>query len=371
MSNDKKPFNTRLLQTRLAAMKAAQSQPQAAKPADGKPAQKIEKAEPAQAPKEIRVAPTTQVFRKAHLNPGSLHNILAYWFPIIIVLGLIGFAIYHFSGPSKPKDNVVMVDGKVVPAFDMVRTEPGGGLVVAGKFLPEQTVQVEINKKVVGKEVCDKNGEFAFVSPKKFKPGNYIIRLLAEDGALASRDSVFVYIASEKNGASLSLLMTDTGSKFLQAPVSSDGSLAITKIDYMEGGAIRMQGKGLPRLNVTASLDGKVIGAAKVGDNRNFGIDAEFKNFRADQKYTVEVKMTDDLGNMVEVISHSFMLPESKPGEASYYTVKKGDCLWIISRHKYGRGILYTQIFDANRSKIKDPHWIYPKQVFVLPGKKK
>ncbi|MDR0319339.1 MAG: LysM peptidoglycan-binding domain-containing protein [Rickettsiales bacterium] len=375
-NNEKKPFSAGLLQKRIAAMKAAQNQPAATQKVDApvvaKPAQtqKVENAKPAVAPKDIRVSSTAQVFRKAHLNKGSLHNILAYWFPIIIVLGLVAFAVYHFAGGSKPRDNVSKVDEIVAPTFDMVRTQPGGGLVVAGKFLPASKVQIEINKKVVGKETGNDKGEFAFSSPKKFKPGNYIIRLLNEDGSIASKDSVFVYIASEKNGASLSLLMTETGSKFLQAPDISDGSLAIKKIDYLDGGRVRISGRGLPRLNVTATLDGKVVGAAKVGDDKSFGIDGDFADFRADRDYTIEVKMTDDLGNMVEVISHKFNLPESRDGEASYYTVKRGDCLWIISRHKYGRGILYTQIFEANTAKIKDPHWIYPKQVFVLPAKK-
>lgn len=359
----KQIFNTRLLQTRLAAMKASQKTPTAQT--------KVDNAEPAAAPKEIRVSPLTQVMRKGHLNPGSWQNILSYWFPILIVLALIGFAVYHFTGSSSTNaDNVAAVEEKYTPEFDMVRVQPGGGLVVTGKFLPETAVQVEINKKVIGNETTNKDGEFAYTSAKKFKPGNYVIRLLANDGNLASKDSVFVYIASEKNGNSLSLLMTKDGSKFLQAPESADGTLSISKIDYIDNGTMRISGRGLPRLNITASLDGKILGASKVGDNGVFGIDAEFENFRADRKYSLEVKMTDDVGNAVQVVTHNFILPESRPGESAYYSVKKGDCLWIISRKTYGRGILYTMIFDANTDKIKDPHWIYPKQVFVLPEKK-
>lgn len=54
-------------------------------------------------------------------------------------------------------------------------------------------------------------------------------------------------------------------------------------------------------------------------------------------------------------------------GAARSYTVVKGDCLWNIAKRYYGNGALYPRIFDANRSKIKDPHWIYPGQVFVIP----
>lgn len=59
--------------------------------------------------------------------------------------------------------------------------------------------------------------------------------------------------------------------------------------------------------------------------------------------------------------------PAVKPAPPRTYTVRKGDCLWNISLKYYGKGSLWPRIFDANRSKIKDPHWIYPGQVFVIP----
>lgn len=48
-------------------------------------------------------------------------------------------------------------------------------------------------------------------------------------------------------------------------------------------------------------------------------------------------------------------------------TIASGATLWAISRRAYGRGILYTRIFEANRAQIRDPDLIYPGQVFVVP----
>jgi nucleoid-associated protein YgaU len=47
--------------------------------------------------------------------------------------------------------------------------------------------------------------------------------------------------------------------------------------------------------------------------------------------------------------------------------IRRGDNLWRISRRNYGRGIRYEAIYGANRDQIRDPHWIYPGQIFVMP----
>ena len=49
-------------------------------------------------------------------------------------------------------------------------------------------------------------------------------------------------------------------------------------------------------------------------------------------------------------------------------TVQPGNTLWAISRDKYGEGVLYVRIFQANRDRIRDPDLIYPGQVFTVPN---
>lgn len=48
--------------------------------------------------------------------------------------------------------------------------------------------------------------------------------------------------------------------------------------------------------------------------------------------------------------------------------IRRGDNLWRIARRAYGRGIRYSTIYQANREQIRNPHWIYPGQVFVVPA---
>lgn len=51
------------------------------------------------------------------------------------------------------------------------------------------------------------------------------------------------------------------------------------------------------------------------------------------------------------------------------YDVVPGDCLWLIASYLsiYSDAQRWPEIYEANKDKIKDPDWIYPRQEFVIP----
>ena len=55
---------------------------------------------------------------------------------------------------------------------------------------------------------------------------------------------------------------------------------------------------------------------------------------------------------------------ESGSVETKKVIIRRGDNLWTIARRVYGAGIRYSTIYDTNNDQIRDPHWIYPGQVF-------
>lgn len=57
--------------------------------------------------------------------------------------------------------------------------------------------------------------------------------------------------------------------------------------------------------------------------------------------------------------------PAPPPPQRTHRVVP-GDCLWNIAIKYYGKPA-WQRIYDANRNQIRDPHWIYPGQVFVIP----
>jgi nucleoid-associated protein YgaU len=58
--------------------------------------------------------------------------------------------------------------------------------------------------------------------------------------------------------------------------------------------------------------------------------------------------------------------PAPAPGVVTV-TVQPGYTLWGIARETFGNGVLYVQVYKANKDKIRNPDLIYPGQVFTLP----
>ncbi|WP_150121488.1 LysM peptidoglycan-binding domain-containing protein, partial [Sulfitobacter sp. HI0023] len=92
--------------------------------------------------------------------------------------------------------------------------------------------------------------------------------------------------------------------------------------------------------------------------------------------YTLRVDEMDAEGTITSRVETPFKresaenlaaATRSGDGPVSVVTVQKGDTLWAISRERYGDGLLYVRVFEANSDDIRDPDLIYPGQVFDLP----
>ncbi|MBI3299716.1 MAG: LysM peptidoglycan-binding domain-containing protein [Elusimicrobia bacterium] len=48
--------------------------------------------------------------------------------------------------------------------------------------------------------------------------------------------------------------------------------------------------------------------------------------------------------------------------------VVKADTLWDLAKFFYKDPFQWPRIYEANKHQIKDPHWIYPDQILIIPG---
>lgn len=310
----------------------------------------------------------------------------AYWFPVACVVFVLCVAVWGLFirdtktarvivVPSVPQAIVQPVEKEidileikedVFPEFDIVRIEQSGSIVVAGRWLPNQNVSVVVNGDIVATERTNYTGEFVYAPTNVWKAGNYTISLMGINPDRKSKDNVFVYISEQGARNSVSLLMTSDGSTLLQAPkMLRDGDLSISKIDYLSTGRIVITGDGMPRLRVSLSLNGKYLGFARVSDHRHFGLGADVGDLKSGEEYTLTVRMHDGDGRTVANVSHQFVMPEMTGDDDTFYTVRRGDCLWIIARNFLRRGILFSIIAEKNN--IKNPDLIFPKQNLQIP----
>jgi nucleoid-associated protein YgaU len=111
------------------------------------------------------------------------------------------------------------------PSFDVVRIEPNGESVIAGRGAPGATVDLLRNGRSHARAIADTSGLFAFVPPP-LAPGSHEIGLtsIAPDGTRAqSRESVTVVISEDRARKPLvTLTSPDRPTVVLSAPDSPE-----------------------------------------------------------------------------------------------------------------------------------------------------
>lgn len=91
--------------------------------------------------------------------------------------------------------------------------------------------------------------------------------------------------------------------------------------------------------------------------------------------YTLRVDELDAEGDVTSRVETPFrredpavLAQSDTSAAATQITVQTGNTLWAIARDRYGEGLLYVEVFEANRDRIRDPDLIFPGQVFALPN---
>lgn len=316
-----------------------------------------------------------------------------YWFPILCALIVLFVAVWvvfirvgvpgrvvgldiNANAQANPvpietvsRDTVKnIVEPTDIPTFDIVRIRENG-IIVAGRWQANKNISVLINNKIVATERTNENGEFVYAPSTGLKPGNYTLSLMGANPKMKSEDKVFLYISDADYRNSVSLLMTRDGSRVLQSPsILTDGDLVVSKIDYLDTGRIIVTGDALPRLRVSLSLNDKYMGFARVSDYKHFGVGADVGELKPGNEYNLTVRLHDGDGQTIATVNHNFIMPEMTGDNDTFYTVRRGDCLWIIARNFLRRGVLFSII--AERNNIENPDLILTNQLLQIPTKK-
>ena len=165
------------------------------------------------------------------------------------------------------------------------------------------------------------------------------------------------------------------GVKVLQDEQNAKDQLALDSIAYDPLGNVILSGRSNPDGLVRFYVNNEAISAAKTDDTGYWETDLSGV---IPGTYTLRIDELGSRGNVVSRLESPFkredreklaalIAPSSSPVRINIVTVQPGNTLWAIARKRYGDGLLYVRVFEANRDKIKDPDLIYPGQLFDLP----
>ncbi|MGH6762791.1 MAG: Ig-like domain-containing protein [Phyllobacterium sp.] len=110
----------------------------------------------------------------------------------------------------------------LAPSFDILRVEPKGSIVIAGRAAPNANVDVISGSTVLGSAKAGAEGDFAIVLDEPLKPGDYqlVLRSTAENGTvMTSVETAVVSIPDSEKGQVLALVeKAGTPSRMITTP---------------------------------------------------------------------------------------------------------------------------------------------------------
>ena len=196
------------------------------------------------------------------------------------------------------------------------------------------------------------------------------------DVSVSDNDSEISNSTTNSSTSQPKVVVADSdGIKVLQDDQGAKDQLALDAIAYDPLGNVTLSGRSNPDGLVRFYVNNEAISAAKTDDTGYWETDLSDV---IPGTYTLRI---DELGLRGDVVSRlespfkredrqklaALIAPSSSPVRINIVTVQPGNTLWAIARKRYGDGLLYVRVFEANRDKIKDPDLIYPGQLFDLP----
>ena len=152
------------------------------------------------------------------------------------------------------------------------------------------------------------------------------------------------------------------------AAAEDEGPIVVDTVDYGEEGEMTIAGKAEPEADLNVYIDEEHVGTVETDDTGDWEVTPEEEVEPG--SYTLRIDQVDPAGVVLARIETPLIRarPELLMLGDAIVVVQPGNSLWRIARRTMGGGIHFTEIYEANRSQIKDPALIYPGQIFTVPG---
>ena len=201
-------------------------------------------------------------------------------------------------------------------------------------------------------------------------------QIIVEDPKMIEKATEDLNENTDTNAFQPKVIIADSdGVKVIQDDKSSDDELALDSIAYDPLGNVTVGGRSNPSGLVRFYINNEAVSATKTNEAGYW--EADLSDI-IPGTYTLRIDELSLKGDVISRLESPFkredreklanlIAPSTSPVRINIVTVQPGNTLWAIARKRYGDGLLYVQVFEANRDKIKNPDLIYPGQLFDLP----
>lgn len=259
------------------------------------------------------------------------------------------------------------------PSFDIVKVDPDGHAVIAGRAAPGSRVRILDGGKPLGEVTADARGEWVFLPTEPLAPGNRRLTLeaIGPDGAkLSSSETVALAVAPHGADTGTVAVLLPGGGKPaepLQVPGGppQPGALTVDTAGLDAAGRLALSGHASPGATVNLYAGNEPLGSATADRDGRWTLTA--KRPERSDRFELRADQLGPGGKVAQRVATPFEPPPAGGAGAEIYTVQPGNNLWWLAEKNYGQGLRYTIIYQANKSHIRDPNLIYPGQVFVIP----
>jgi len=276
---------------------------------------------------------------------------------------------------SAPKSDAPAAEAVAVewrPILDLVRVEPNGQTMIAGKGAPNAPIEIMLGDTVAAALEIGADGTFVFFDqlPAFSDPSELFIRTASgatsEARVLVLPPATTTSADAGEDGAnSAAVVVVADEAVAVQPPEvpPETRDLGLASIDYGDDGDVVIAGFGTENQQLRVYVDNVPMKLGAVEDGKwSFEIGGLAAGI-----YTLRVDQLDATGDVTARVESPFqrVFPDVT---GPNITVQPGFTLWRLAEEKYGDGNRYAQIFAANKDQIKDPNLIYPGQIFDLPN---
>lgn len=285
----------------------------------------------------------------------------------------------------------------IAPSLDTVRIESDGSSVLAGLAAPLQEVAILVDGLQVELVTADATGSFVALPLLGYSDVSRSITLIGDPNGtpVISEETYLIgpisapVVASEviaeapaPQPAPAVIVASSEGVRVVQSGGDDTApdvlaNVALDSITYDPTGEVLIAGRGASNGFVNVYLNNQPITTSRIEEGGNWRTDLPQVDTGV---YTLRVDEVNAEGEVLSRVETPFLRAEPSVISAqmaeqideldfkvAVATVQPGATLWAIAEQRFGAGILYVKVFEANRDTIRDPDLIYPGQVFRIP----